>query len=63
MRTLITGSNGFIGSFILNNYIYNKEISFRAVLRGSEQLPQTKDKIFEHTYQVSKYLYNRRKDE
>ena len=46
MRTLITGSNGFIGSFILNNYIYNKEISFRAVLRGSEQLPQTKDKIF-----------------
>ena len=46
MRTLITGSNGFIGSFILNNYIYNKEISFRAVFRGSEQLPQTKDKIF-----------------
>ena len=46
MRTLITGSNGFIGSFILNNYIYNKEISFRAVFRDSEFLPQTKDKIF-----------------
>ena len=54
MKALVTGASGFIGSFLLNQFKDNNEISFRPVFRNGNHLVTKKKILIENIEKLGK---------